>query len=114
MTGLLPLKRSRGPRGEPVISLMCGVPSLAIGLGSLVLLASYLIHRPIGPSGLHEVEWFRVSPSSPTLVSLVLPSGDLLVMLGAGVWCGGIGISVIPSWRPRWRGRILWTQTPSL
>ena len=22
--------------------------------------------------------------------------------------------SVIPSWRPRWRGRILWTQTPSL
>jgi hypothetical protein len=86
-----------------MISLMCGVPSLAIGLGSLVLLTSYLIHRPIGPPGLHQIEWFRVHPTSPTLVSLVLPSGDLLVILGAGVWCGGIGIYLARRRRPHRR-----------
>jgi hypothetical protein len=94
------MKESVGLRGEPVISLMCGVPSLTIGLGSLVLLASYLIHRPIGPPSLYEVEWFRARPSSPTFVSLVLPSGDLLLMLAAGLWCGGFGIYFARCRRP--------------
>jgi hypothetical protein len=36
-------------RGQPLFSLMAGVPSLAIGLTALVLIASYLINQPIGP-----------------------------------------------------------------
>jgi hypothetical protein len=90
---LLPLMVREQPRGEPVISLMCGVPSLTIGVGLTVLLVSYLLHRPIGSPSLYEIKWYRLYPSSEqNLVSLVVPSGDFLVMLAGGAWCGGIGI----------------------
>jgi hypothetical protein len=64
----LPMVEARDRRrgGESVISLMGGAPSLTIGLGSLVLLASYLLRRPIGPPGLYRVEWFPAFRSPVT------------------------------------------------
>jgi hypothetical protein len=97
----LPMEEARDRRrgGESLASLMAGVPSLAIGLVSSVLLASYLLQRPFGPPGLYRVERFPAVRSPVTgqaigqsTVSLVLPSSTLLGMLVAGAWCGGLGI----------------------
>jgi hypothetical protein len=47
MMRLLPMKRTGARRGEPVISLLFGVPSLTIALGTMLLL--YLVIGTIGP-----------------------------------------------------------------
>jgi hypothetical protein len=102
MLRLLPMNEARPPcqsGGETVASLMGGVPSLAIGAVSLVLLASYLTQQPIGPPELYRVEEFPVyispetgKPMGNLTVKLVFPSARLLGMLVAGVWCGVLGI----------------------
>ena len=100
MTRLLPMKESRPrrPGGETMASLMGGVPSLAIGLVSLVLLASYLVQRPIGPPDCYRIE--RIPARSPVtgepmgnvVVQLVVPSSRLLGLLAGGACCGALGI----------------------
>jgi hypothetical protein len=102
MPRLLPMnevRRDDPPRGETLVSLMGGVPSLAIGLVSLVLLASYLIQQPIGPPDLYRVEKYpdyrspeTGQPIGNVMISLFFPSARLLGMLVAGVWCGVLGI----------------------
>jgi hypothetical protein len=106
---LLPMKGmgTGGRTGEPVYSLMAGVPSLAIGLMGLVLIASYLIDRPVGPPQFYLQESFAVVPEPPAkasrlreglppamVVSLPLPSGLLLSVLFAGAACGAIGMII--------------------
>jgi hypothetical protein len=84
--------------GEPVISLVCGVPALSIGLGAIVLLLSYWAGRPIGATGFYRVEQVRLEETSRmgqlvvTSVERVLPSMLLLGMVAVGMCCGGIGI----------------------
>jgi hypothetical protein len=46
MMNLLPMTERVHLRGEPVIPLMCGVPSLTIGLVLLLLLPSCLTNTP--------------------------------------------------------------------
>jgi len=90
-----------------MISLMCGAPSFSVGVGSLILLVSYMIDRPIGPPALYTIEWLPVVRSAATgsavgmpAFTVVLPSAELLGMLVAGIWCGGLGIVIAGSRRP--------------
>jgi hypothetical protein len=113
MSPLLPMNEPRpsARRGEPVISLMCGAPSLTIGLVTLVLLASYLLACPIGPRQFYRIERFAtLSSSSATfseadrtyMISLVLPSPALLCLLACGLWCGGLGVYLVGRLPRRW------------
>jgi hypothetical protein len=81
-------------RGEPVFSLMCGVPSLAMGLMALVLITSYLIDKPVGPPQFYRTHQFPYAPGSSVAVSRTLPSEVLLGILCAGALCGGIGLVI--------------------
>jgi hypothetical protein len=93
---LLPMKGVGADvrRGEPVFSLMAGVPSLAIGLTALVLIASYLIDKPVGPQEYYQLESLPAFPGSSVAVIRALPSAVLMSMLCAGAACGGIGMII--------------------
>jgi hypothetical protein len=108
MDRLLPMKEPerRSPWREPVSSLICGAPSLGIGLISLVLIASYLGGYPIGPPTFYEIELYPLAAYDPTsgqrskLFSHILPSREMLGMLIAGTWSGGLGILISRRRRP--------------
>jgi hypothetical protein len=48
MLTLQPMREPEKPTSEPMVSFLCGVPSLAIGVGGLIILLSYAIGFPIG------------------------------------------------------------------
>ena len=94
----LPLVRSAEPKGESLVSLACGVPSLTVGLGALILLSSYLARMPIGSSQFYRVQALgRAAP-----VRYFFPSTELLWGVTIGTWCAGLGIYVS---RRRYRDR---------
>ena len=91
----MPDPRNRRRHGEALASLMGGVPSLTIGGLAIVLLASYMLHTPVGPPDFYRVEWFRASrPSAPggtwpvPSVSIVLPSATMF-----GMFCAAMGVA---------------------
>lgn len=97
MPELLPMKRTEGRRGESVLSLFFGAPSLGIAMAALILLVSSLIDYPVGPSQFTEIAVLRAEPSgsgSYKLTTCVLPSMQLLGMLFAGLGLGCVGMLV--------------------
>ena len=89
-------------RGEPLPSLMCGVPSLAIGLG-----AGADRVRSDRHSGrrrrFYDVQWspdittgtLMAGPvPAGTVVCVAMPSPLLLLLLLVGVICGGVGMVI--------------------
>jgi hypothetical protein len=92
-------------RGEPVISLLCGVPALTIGLGAIILLWSYLVDKPIGSAEFYQYVLISVEGTDGTGLVAVrpvqcrLPSVQLLAMLFIGVCWAGLGIHLS---RRRW------------
>ena len=103
MPKLLEMKRTARPRGESVLSLIFGVPSVAIAAGAVTLLVSYMIDHPIGPAEFQEVVQVRVGAATgagPSAIGLAsarsvpytLPSMHLLGMLGVGMGLGCLGM----------------------
>jgi hypothetical protein len=89
-----------------MISLLCGVPALTLGLGALTLLLSYLVGRPIGSTQFYRVELVsRVEtnrsgePVTMNPIERIVPSGLMIGVLFVGTCCGGIGIHLT---RLRW------------
>jgi hypothetical protein len=93
--------------GEPVISLVCGVPAVSIGIGALFVCLF------AGPPGAHRffntqdfsiVErdtWGLVMYQKPS--SATLPSTELLGMLSAGFGSAALGIYLSRRQRPQCR-----------
>ena len=110
MMRLLPTKESTGRGGEPVISLICGVPALGIGLGAMVLLLSYLADVPIGSKNFYQVEnipvevpreWIgQVITSIP--IKRIIPSVQLQGMILVGMCSAALGVYLS---RRRWPRR---------
>ena len=103
MPKLLEMKSPRRPRGESVLSLIFGVPSLAIAAGAVTLLVSYMIDHPVGPAEFQEVvhvgvrgatgaEQSAISLASARSIPYILPSMHLLGMLGVGMGLGCLGM----------------------
>jgi hypothetical protein len=102
---LPPIKNSEGPRGEPVISLVCGVPALSIGLGAIVLLWLHLALLPLGSENFYKFERVGVNLYDPTgrlikvqPVDRLIPTPQLQGMLFAGMCSAGLGVHL-----SRWR-----------
>jgi len=86
------------PTGETLISLFCGAPALALGVSAVILLLSYVVGEPIGPSRFYTTELVRVDEykrlGQVSVISrkYIFPSPQLLLMLSAGICCGAFGI----------------------
>ena len=109
MMRLLPMKESKEREREPVISLVCGVPALSIGLGAMILLSSHLGSAPTGSEKFYTFEnvgveerdrMGRIIIISPVI--RLLPSMQLLWMLCVGACLAGLGIHLS---RRRWPHR---------
>jgi hypothetical protein len=101
MMRLLPMKTTGSRRGEPMISLLFGVPSLTIALGTMILLLLYLVVGSIGPPRFYQVVLVpaegtdrsgRVVVKNPN--EYTVPSMQLFGMLGVGMGCGCLGIEL--------------------
>jgi hypothetical protein len=64
MMRLLPMKRTGSRRGEPVVSLLFGVPSLTIASGTLLVLLLDLVVGFIGPPRFYQVVLVRVEETA--------------------------------------------------
>jgi hypothetical protein len=95
---LLLLKEEVKPEGEPLFSLLCGAPSLSIGLGAFILITSYCVGRPIGPASFYKATPIRIERTNEmgqvlvTLREYIFPSEQLVAMLFVGACLGGLGI----------------------
>jgi hypothetical protein len=110
MMKLLPMKYPEPRSAEPLVSLVCGVPALGIGL--VALIALFLQPGP-GPMGaqrfLSEADvsvverdsWGRVTYQKPAIA--ILPSTELLGMLTAGLCSAGLGVYLSRRRRPHCR-----------
>ena len=98
---LLPMKTSVARRGEPMVSLLFGVPSLTIALGRWSCYCSSCVVGSIGPPRFYQVVLVRVEGTdrSGRVVArnpdeYTVPSMQLLGMLGVGLGCGCLGIEL--------------------
>jgi hypothetical protein len=96
---LLPMRERIARGGEPLVSLVCGVPALSLGLGAMILLLSYLVGVPLGPPRFYTVELAatlsidalgRTIPMKPA--ECIVPSMLMLWTLFVGGSCGGLGM----------------------
>jgi hypothetical protein len=118
MMKLLLTKETRERGGEPLISLMCGVPTLTLGLGAILLHLSYLVGQPIGSPEFYTVELVGVFATDPMGRSFAanpatyfVPSMLMLGVLFVGACCGGLGIHLS---RRRWRHRPVTTSAAGM
>jgi hypothetical protein len=119
MMRLLPIKESTGRGVEPVISLVCGVPALGIGLGAMVLLLSYLADVPIGSKNFYQIENIpvdaprerigQVITSNP--IKRIIPSFQLQGMILVGMCSAGLGVYLS---RRRWPRRRVTTSAAGI
>ena len=95
---LLLLKEEVEPEGEPLGSFLCGVPSLTLGLGALILISSYWVGKPIGLAIFYQTASIGVETTNPmgqvfvTQREYIFPSVIMLFMLLVGICLGGLGI----------------------
>jgi hypothetical protein len=95
---LILLKEPVEHRGESLVSLFCGAPTLALGVGAVILLTSYLVGRPIGSARFYTIEHVKIEETNKrgkVFVSSrehVFPSAQLLLIISAGICCGSFGI----------------------
>jgi hypothetical protein len=103
---ILLLREEVEPEGEPIGSFLCGVPSLTLGLGALILNSSYWVGQPIGLDIFYQTASIGVETTNPmgqvfvTPREFILPSALMLFMLSVGTILGGLGIN-----EARCRGR---------
>jgi hypothetical protein len=111
MMKLLPMKLKHPTtwrEGEPLISLLCGVP--AVGIGLVVLIAIILLSRPTGTNRFFiDEDVSVVERDSRGLVTYhkpataAIPSVEILGILSAGMSCAGLGIYLSRRRRPHCR-----------
>jgi hypothetical protein len=93
---------ARAVPGEPVISVVCGIPALAIGLGTIILLLAHLSGVPTGSEILYKFELVAVEARDGAgqviegvkPVTRLLPSVQLLAMLFGATCSAGLGINL--------------------
>jgi hypothetical protein len=99
MKQIVPWRDDRD-RDEPrMSSLMFGVPSLAIGLGGIILILSCLSGKPVGSQAFYdlaivpgEVRDARGTPFKARPAEYIVPSVGLLLALCLGAFWGGFGL----------------------
>jgi hypothetical protein len=99
MKQIVPWRDDRDYDDHRTDSVLVGVPSLAIGLGGIILLLSLLVGKPIGALLFYDVE--RVPVVSKDAMGRkfeekpaeqMVPSIGLIVALCVGAFLGGMGI----------------------
>jgi hypothetical protein len=115
---LLRMRKTENRNGERMISVVCGVPSVTLGLGGIVLLLSYLVGSPIGSPKFYNIEFVQVTaldtlgkPMEMRPAEFIIPSILMLWTLCLGACCGGLGIYLT---RLRWRDRSARTSATGL
>jgi hypothetical protein len=115
MMNLLPMKDSQETKGEPVISLACGVPALSVGLGAMLLLLTHLVYVPAGSERFYVfVEVGRKTDSAGQIApraNRLLPTMQLQGMLFVGACAAALGIHLS---RRRWPHRRVTTSAAGL
>jgi hypothetical protein len=107
---LLPMKYSERPSGEPLVSLLCGVPAVGIGLVALIAL---FLQPGGGPMGVKrffsEEDVSVVERDKRGLVTYqkpaiaMLPSAVFSGMLSAGLCSAALGVYLSRRRRPHCR-----------
>jgi hypothetical protein len=99
MLNLLAMKRPRSERGEPLLSWLCGVPAITIGVGAIWILLSQLGEEPIGSETFFRSESVGVTERRLTgeavgasTVNRSIPSMQFLGMVTLGGCVAGVGI----------------------
>jgi hypothetical protein len=115
---LMPVKESKKDNRERMVSFVCGVPSLTLGIGGMILLFSYVVGMPIGSQQFYNVE--LVSDDAKDALGkrilmkpteYIVPSTLMLWMLWLGACCGGLGMHLT---RVRWANRSARTSASGL
>jgi hypothetical protein len=106
---LLALKVPKEDNRERMISFACGLPSVAIGIGGMILLISFVLGMPLGSPEFHTVQFVRNEATDamgkPILMNpseYIVPSTLMLWALWLGACCGGLGMQLT---RVRWPNR---------
>jgi hypothetical protein len=99
MKRIVPWRDDRDRHEPRMSSLVVGVPSLAIGLGGIILLLSCLLGKPVGSHAFYdlapasdEVKDDRGTPFNARPAEYIVPSFGLLLALCLGTFWGGFGI----------------------
>ncbi len=99
MLNLLAIKAPRSDRGETLLSWLCGVPAITIGVGAIWILLSQLGDDPIGSDTFFRSEPVGVTERRLTgeavgvsTVNRSIPSMQFLGMVTLGVFFAGVGI----------------------
>jgi hypothetical protein len=115
---LLPMRETKQDNSERMISLVCGVPSLTLGIGGLILLLSFVGGMPVGSGKFHNVELVTddakdVLGNSITTkpMEYIVPSHLMLWTLWLGACSGGLGMHLT---RLRWANRSARTSASGL
>jgi hypothetical protein len=115
---LLPLKEPKEDNRERMASFACGVPSVALGIGGMILLISYVAGVPVGSQEFYNVEVVRNEakdamgkPILMTPSEYIVPSTLMLWTLWLGACCGGLGMHLT---RCRWPNRSAKTSASGL
>ncbi len=115
---LLPMRESKRDHGERMISLVCGVPSLTLGIGGMILILSFVGGTPVGSRQFHNVELVTDDAKDDVgnLITTkpreyIVPSHLMLWTLWLGACCGGLGMHLT---RLRWANRSAKTSASGL
>ena len=83
---LLPMRNTEKHSKGGIASTVFGVSSLAIGLGAMIVLASYLGDKPIGSAEFYTVELVPVVAQDASGNRLSFPPVDRIVPSMTMVW----------------------------
>jgi hypothetical protein len=107
---LLPMRYSERRSGEPLVSLVCGVPAMGIGLFALIALFLQSVPGPMGVKQFFSEEDVSVverdnrgliTYRKPAIA--ILPSAVFLGILSAGLCSAALGVYLSRRRRPHCR-----------
>ena len=105
---LLPMRDTEKHSEGGIASTVFGVSSLSIGLGAMIVLASYLADEPIGSAEFFTVEHVTFVAQDASGHRLSFPPVDRIVPSMTMVWCAFFRCM---QWRARNSSKSHWIDT---